>query len=84
MSSKLFTPVNVGAVSLANRVIMAPLTRMRSRDDTDVPVLPLMADYYRQRANAASLVVCSILAPTPHAVLEKIAPRVPRPTTESL
>ena len=56
MSSKLFTPVNVGAVSLANRIIMAPLTRMRSRDDTDVPVLPLMADYYRQRANAGLII----------------------------
>jgi N-ethylmaleimide reductase len=56
MSSKLFTPVTVGAVTLANRVIMAPLTRMRSRDDTDVPVLPLMADYYRQRANAGLII----------------------------
>ena len=56
MSSKLFTPVTVGAVTLANRIIMAPLTRMRSRDDTDVPVLPLMADYYRQRANAGLII----------------------------
>ncbi len=56
MTSKLFTPVTVGALSLSNRVFMAPLTRMRSRDDTDVPVLPLMANYYRQRANAGLII----------------------------
>ena len=54
--SQLFNPIQVGALHLKNRVIMAPLTRMRSQDDTDVPVLPLMADYYRQRANAGLII----------------------------
>jgi len=35
---------------------MAPLTRMRSREPGDVPVLPLMAEYYRQRANAGLII----------------------------
>ena len=54
--SQLFNPIQVGALSLKNRVIMAPLTRMRSQDETDVPVLPLMAEYYRQRANAGLII----------------------------
>lgn len=56
MTSKLFSPITVGGLSLPNRIFMAPLTRMRSRDDTDVPVLPLMAEYYRQRANAGLII----------------------------
>lgn len=56
MTSTLFSPVTVGALQLQNRIFMAPLTRMRSRDDTDVPVLPLMAEYYRQRANAGLII----------------------------
>jgi len=54
--SQLFNPIQVGALSLKNRVIMAPLTRMRSQDESDVPVLPLMAEYYRQRANAGLII----------------------------
>jgi 2,4-dienoyl-CoA reductase-like NADH-dependent reductase (Old Yellow Enzyme family) len=44
----LFDPVRVGALTLPNRVIMAPLTRQRAGDAR----LPnaMMADYYRQRA----------------------------------
>jgi len=52
----LFSPIQMGALSLKNRVVMAPLTRMRSQDDNDVPVLPLMAEYYRQRANAGLII----------------------------
>lgn len=54
--SDIFSPIQVGALSLKNRIFMAPLTRMRSRDDSDVPVLPLMAEYYRQRANAGLII----------------------------
>ena len=54
--SDIFSPIQVGALSLKNRIFMAPLTRMRSRDDSDVPVLPLMAEYYRQRANAGFII----------------------------
>jgi len=48
--SNLFTPLKVGALTLPNRIIMAPLTRARS-GSTRTPN-GLMADYYRQRASA--------------------------------
>ncbi len=46
----LFSPLAVGSLVLPNRVVMAPLTRCRASDGR-VPN-PLMAEYYRQRANA--------------------------------
>ncbi len=48
--SPFFEPLQLGAIALPNRVIMAPLTRCRSapgRVPTD-----LMAEYYTQRATA--------------------------------
>ena len=49
----LFDPVRVGDMSLANRVVMAPLTRNRAPDA--IPT-PLMAQYYAQRASAGLLI----------------------------
>lgn len=46
--TSLFEPVQVGAIKLANRLVMAPLTRNRAPGA--VPT-PLMATYYAQRAN---------------------------------
>ena len=46
----LFTPLQVGAVTLPNRIVMAPLTRRRA-GATRTPNA-LMAEYYRQRASA--------------------------------
>ncbi len=46
----LLQPLTMGAVTLPNRVIMAPLTRCRAIDNR-VPNA-LMAEYYRQRAGA--------------------------------
>lgn len=46
----LFTPLKVGRVELAQRIAMAPLTRFRS-DDNHVPLLPMVSDYYSQRAS---------------------------------
>lgn len=50
-TAKLFSPLKVGALTLPNRVFMAPLTRLRSIEPGDIPT-PLMAEYYRQRASA--------------------------------
>ncbi len=47
---KLLDPIKVGALSLPNRVIMAPLTRLRGTPD-HLPT-PVMAEYYKQRASA--------------------------------
>ncbi|MNG74264.1 N-ethylmaleimide reductase [compost metagenome] len=52
---KLFQPLQIGPLTVANRVFMAPLTRLRSREPGDVPT-PLMAEYYRQRASAGLII----------------------------
>ncbi|CAD0358286.1 N-ethylmaleimide reductase [Xanthomonas hortorum pv. carotae] len=52
--SPLFSPVRLGALDLANRVIMAPLTRNRAVAG-QVPS-PLAAEYYGQRASAGLIV----------------------------
>lgn len=55
MSNKLFTPLKVGAITAANRVFMAPLTRLRSIEPGDIPT-PLMGEYYRQRTSAGLII----------------------------
>jgi N-ethylmaleimide reductase len=50
----LFDPIQLGAVSAPNRVLMAPLTRARATKEA-VPT-PVMADYYRQRAGAGLII----------------------------
>lgn len=51
---KLFQPLQFGALTLPNRVIMAPLTRARATPG-NVPT-PLMAQYYAQRADCGLIV----------------------------
>ncbi|MBU6468223.1 MAG: alkene reductase [Betaproteobacteria bacterium] len=51
---KLLTPVQLGSLKLSNRVVMAPLTRMRSAAG-DVPG-QLAAEYYAQRASAGLII----------------------------
>jgi N-ethylmaleimide reductase len=51
---KLFTPMSLGRLRLPNRLIMAPLTRMRAGSG-DVPQA-LNALYYTQRANAGLII----------------------------
>jgi len=55
VTSSLFSPVTVGSTELSNRVLMAPLTRMRATAPYDVPN-DLMVEYYRQRAGAGLIV----------------------------
>ena len=50
----LFDPVRLGDIALANRIVMAPLTRDRAGPG-QVPTA-LMAAYYRQRASAGLIV----------------------------
>lgn len=47
--SKLFQPLKLGNLQLKNRIAMAPLTRFRA-DENHVP-LPIVAEYYAQRAS---------------------------------
>ena len=50
----LFDPVEMGALALANRIIMAPLTRGRATVEA-VPTA-LMTEYYRQRSEAGLII----------------------------
>jgi N-ethylmaleimide reductase len=50
----LFSPVRIGALDLANRIVMAPMTRNRAGPG-EVPTA-LMATYYAQRASAGLIV----------------------------
>ena len=54
MTGVLFTPVRLGAIELANRIVMSPMTRDRAGPG-DVPT-PAMVDYYRQRSSAGLIV----------------------------
>jgi N-ethylmaleimide reductase len=49
----LFDPLQVGAIALPSRIVMAPLTRNRAPNA--IPT-PLMATYYAQRASAGLLI----------------------------
>jgi 2,4-dienoyl-CoA reductase-like NADH-dependent reductase (Old Yellow Enzyme family) len=51
----LFNPVHMGEPELPNRIIMAPLTRMRAGPIDHVPTAP-QAEYYAQRASAGLIV----------------------------
>ena len=52
----LFSPLQVGELHLAHRIVLAPLTRLRSTQPGDVPNA-LNAAYYGQRASQSGLLV---------------------------
>ena len=58
----IFSPVRLGELELANRVVMAPMTRDRAGPG-DEPT-DLMVEYYRQRASAG-LIVTEGTQPSP-------------------
>ncbi|WP_104522950.1 alkene reductase [Blastococcus atacamensis] len=54
MSSSLFTPHTINGIELANRLVMAPMTRNRA--DADGVATDSMVTYYAQRAGAGLIV----------------------------
>jgi N-ethylmaleimide reductase len=62
MNGTLFTPTQLGSLSLKNRIVMAPLTRSRA-----IGNLPnaLMEQYYRLRAEAG-LIITEGTSPSPN------------------
>jgi N-ethylmaleimide reductase len=58
--SNLFSPLQLGAVEVKNRVLMAPLTRCRA-DKDHVPT-DMMVDYYAQRASAGLIIAEATMA----------------------
>jgi N-ethylmaleimide reductase len=55
MTASLFDTLKVGDITVPNRLVMAPLTRMRSKQPGNVP-WSLNAQYYAQRAGAGLIV----------------------------
>ncbi len=54
MTADLFEPFRLGDLRLANRMVMAPMTRNRAGENGAVP--PMMVTYYQQRASAGLIV----------------------------
>ena len=52
---RLLSPYRMGELDLPNRIVLAPLTRMRAGSDDHVPTA-LQAEYYAQRATAGLIV----------------------------
>jgi N-ethylmaleimide reductase len=65
-ANTLFTPVRLGAVELQHRIVMPPLTRLRSAQPGDVPQ-PMNAEYYGQRASRGGLIIAEATDISPQA-----------------
>ncbi|HSB28915.1 MAG TPA: hypothetical protein VLE19_13710, partial [Pyrinomonadaceae bacterium] len=50
----LFDPLKVGNIEIANRIVMAPMTRSRANDEGVQPIYA--ANYYAQRASAGLII----------------------------
>ena len=62
--AKLYQPTKIGAIEVANRLIMAPLTRCRANANGEHVPTDLMAEYYTQRATAGLIIAeCSAVVP---------------------
>ena len=61
----LFDPVKIGALELPNRLVMAPLTRMRAFEERAPG--PLNIEHYVQRASAG-LILTEATSVTPQGV----------------
>ncbi len=61
MTVDLFSSFQLGEYTLRNRMVMAPMTRLRAFDS--IPT-PLMAEYYAQRASAGLIITeCTMVSP---------------------
>lgn len=53
----LFQPTRIGDIEVANRVVMAPLTRSRADEAAgDIPGSAMNVEYYRQRSGAGLII----------------------------
>ena len=55
MAATFFSPLKLGAMTLPNRIVLAPLTRCRATPGTYAPNA-LMAAHYAARAGAGLLI----------------------------
>ena len=54
-AGKLFSPYALGALTLPNRIAMAPMTRCRATNPAIAPT-PMMVEYYGLRADAGLII----------------------------
>ncbi|OQR88830.1 12-oxophytodienoate reductase [Achlya hypogyna] len=63
MALSLFSPLKLGRYELANRILLAPLTRCRATVGGHVPT-ELMKEYYAQRASGGLIITeCTMITP---------------------
>src|SRR6266403_2595132 len=62
--NKLFTPVQLGAITLKHHIVMPPLSRLRAEWPSGVPS-DLMLEYYSQRASDGGLIFTEATAVSP-------------------
>jgi N-ethylmaleimide reductase len=72
--NKLFSQINVGPFELTHRVVLAPLTRMRT-EEGNVPG-DLMIEYYTQRASEGGLLITDATAVSPLGIAYVDAPGI--------
>jgi N-ethylmaleimide reductase len=53
---KLYSPIRIGSLILSHRIVMAPMTRLRSEMPGDIPG-DLMVEYYGQRTSRGGLLI---------------------------
>ena len=58
--TSLFAPLQLGALTLPNRVLLAPLTRCRA--NAEHTPTALMTEYYVQRASAGLIIAEATMA----------------------
>jgi hypothetical protein len=61
VQKKLFTPVQIGPITLKHRVVMPPMSRLRAQPGTGIPS-DLQREYYTQRASDGGLIVTEATA----------------------
>src|ERR1700746_2068686 len=61
MQKTLFTPVQIGPITLKHRIVMPPMSRLRARGPTGIPS-DLQLEYYSQRASDGGLILTEATA----------------------
>jgi N-ethylmaleimide reductase len=61
VQKKLFTPTQIGAITLKHRVVMPPMSRLRAQPGTGIPS-DLQREYYTQRASDGGLIITEATA----------------------
>src|ERR1700756_5729287 len=64
MRFKLFTPVQIGPITLKHRIVMPPMSRLRAQWPSGIPS-DLMREYYSQRASDGGLILTEATAISP-------------------